>query len=138
MFLEYYVERSEGESFDLIIANPPYVRNQVLGSDKSRELSKIFDTKGKVDIYYIFMLALTNLLSEFGLMATITSNRFLSVKSGKVIRDYLLENLNIKELYDLGDTKLFEGIAVLPALVFSKNKNHITFVFQAVLLFIHP
>lgn len=122
-FLEYYVERSEGESFDLIIANPPYVRNQVLGSDKSRELSKIFDTKGKVDIYYIFMLALTNLLSEFGLMATITSNRFLSIKSGKVIRDYLINNLDIKEIYDLGDTKLFEGIAVLPALVFSQNST---------------
>jgi len=121
-FLEYYVERNEAEKFDLIIANPPYVRNQVLGSDKSKELSKIFDTKGKVDIYYIFMLALSNLLSEFGFMATITSNRFLSIKSGKVIRDYLIDNLDIKEIYDLGDTKLFEGIAVLPALVFSQNK----------------
>ena len=122
-FLEYYVARDENEDFDLIIANPPYVRNQVLGSDKSKKLSKIFDTKGKVDIYYIFMLALSNLLSEFGFMATITSNRFLSIKSGKVIRDHLLDNLDIKEIYDLGDTKLFEGIAVLPALVFSQNKG---------------
>ena len=122
-FLEYYVIRDEHEDFDLIIANPPYVRNQVLGSDKSKKLSKIFDTKGKVDIYYIFMLALSNLLSEFGFMATITSNRFLSIKSGKVIRDHLLANLDIKEIYDLGDTKLFEGIAVLPALVFSQNKG---------------
>lgn len=122
-FLEYYVERDESEGFDIVIANPPYVRNQVLGSDKSKELSKIFDTKGKVDIYYIFMLALSNLLSEFGFMATITSNRFLSIKSGKVIRDYLIDNLDIKEIYDLGDTKLFEGIAVLPALVFSQNKT---------------
>lgn len=122
-FLEYYVEKNESERFDLIVANPPYVRNQVLGSEKSRKLSKIFDTKGKVDIYYIFMLALSNLLSEFGFMATITSNRFLSIKSGKVIRDYLIDNLDIKEIYDLGDTKLFEGIAVLPALVFSQNKT---------------
>ena len=122
-FLEYYVARDENEDFDLIIANPPYVRNQVLGSDKSKKLSKIFDTRGKVDIYYIFMLALSNLLSEFGFMATITSNRFLSIKSGKVIRDYLLDNLDVKEIYDLGDTKLFEGIAVLPALVFSQNKS---------------
>lgn len=122
-FLEYYVERSESECFDLIVANPPYVRNQVLGSEKSKKLSKIFDTKGKVDIYYIFMLALSNLLSEFGFMATITSNRFLSIKSGRVIRDYLIDNLDVKEIYDLGDTKLFEGIAVLPALVFSQNKT---------------
>ena len=122
-FLEYYVARNENEDFDLIIANPPYVRNQVLGSDKSKKLSKIFDTRGKVDIYYIFMLALSNLLSEFGFMATITSNRFLSIKSGKVIRDYLLDNLDVKEIYDLGGTKLFEGIAVLPALVFSQNKG---------------
>lgn len=122
-FLEYYVERDESENFDIIIANPPYVRNQVLGSDKSKELSKIFDTKGKVDIYYIFMLALSNLLSKSGFMATITSNRFLSIKSGKVIRDYLIDNLDIKEIYDLGDTKLFQGISVLPALVFSQNKR---------------
>lgn len=122
-FLEYYVQRDLDDKFDLIIANPPYVRNQVLGSDKSRELSKIFNTKGKVDIYYIFMMALSNLLSKEGSMATITSNRFLSVKSGKVIRDYLLENINVREIYDLGDTKIFEGIAVLPALVFSQNNT---------------
>src|SRR5690606_29293658 len=34
---------SLSNSFDIVIANPPYVRTQVLGTDKARALSKKFN-----------------------------------------------------------------------------------------------
>ena len=122
-FLDFYDANKESR-FDIIVANPPYIRTQVIGSEKSRKISREFNLKGKTDIYYAFMMAMANLLSENGISGTITSNRFLSIKSGQVLRDFLLEALDIQSIYDLGDTKVFSSAAVLPALVFSKKKNN--------------
>ncbi|HPG31862.1 MAG TPA: N-6 DNA methylase, partial [bacterium] len=37
---------------DVIIANPPYVRTQILGSEKAQKLSKKFNLAGRVDLYH--------------------------------------------------------------------------------------
>lgn len=122
-FYSFYSENLDSTRFDLIIANPPYIRTQIMGEDKSKKVASIFNIKGKVDAYHAFMIGLTNLLDEFGYMATITSNKFLNTKSGKSVRNYLRENLSIREVFDLGDTKIFNEVAVLPALVFSQKNN---------------
>jgi len=122
-FLDFY-DLNKESSFDIIIANPPYIRTQIIGSEKSQKIAKDFNLKGKTDIYYAFMMGMASLLSNNGVLATITSNRFLSIKSGHVLRDYLLETLDIQSIYDLGDTKVFSSAAVLPALVFSKKNNN--------------
>lgn len=106
---------------DIIIANPPYVRTQVLGSDKAQLLAKKFDLKGRVDLYYPFLISMTESLKEGGILGVITSNRYLYTKSGTSIRKYLSENYEILELIDLGDTKLFAA-AVLPAILIAKKK----------------
>src|SRR5690606_17266045 len=55
-------------------------------------------------------------------LGVITSNRYLSTKSGESIRKFLSENYEILELIDLGDTKLFDA-AVLPAIFIGKKKK---------------
>ena len=122
-FLDFYDSNKES-SFDIIIANPPYIRTQIIGSEKSKQIAKNFNLKGKTDIYYAFMMGMASLLSNNGVLATITSNRFLSIKSGHVLRDYFLDTLDIHSIYDLGDTKVFSSAAVLPSLVFSKKNNN--------------
>ncbi len=56
----------------------------------------------------------------------ITSNRYISTKSGGDIRKFLLDNYDIIEIIDLGDTKLFNA-AVLPAIFIGKKKLHKNF-----------
>ena len=111
--------------FDIVIANPPYVRTQVLGAEKSQILANKFKLKGRVDLYYAFLIAMTNSLKVNGVLGVITSNRYLSTKSGEGIRKFLTDNYDILEVIDLGDTKLFDA-AVLPALLIGKKKinNH--------------
>jgi methylase of polypeptide subunit release factors len=108
--------------FDIVIANPPYVRTQILGTDQAQELAKKFNLKGRVDLYYPFLMAMTESLKEGGILGVITSNRYLSTKSGDSIRKYLSENYEILELIDLGDTKLFEA-AVLPAIFIGRKRK---------------
>ena len=61
-------------------------------------------------------MAMTNALKKGGILGVITSNRYISTKSGSDIRKYLLDNYEIIEIIDLGDTKLFDA-AVLPAIL---------------------
>lgn len=110
------------EFADLIIANPPYVRTQVLGAEKAQQLAKDFNLTGRVDLYYPFFMAMTNALKIGGILGVITSNRYICTKSGYDIRKYLLENYHVLEVIDLGDTKLFDA-AVLPAIFIGIKKN---------------
>ncbi len=117
-------QKSKGvnRKFDLIIANPPYVRTQILGTNQAQSLAKKFKLKGRVDLYYPFLIAMTEGLKPDGIVGVITSNRYLSTKSGESVRKYLSENYNILEVIDLGDTKLFDA-AVLPAIFIGKRKK---------------
>lgn len=113
---------SINNSFDVIIANPPYVRTQILGSDQAQDLAQKFQLKGRVDLYYPFLMAMTESLKQDGILGVITSNRYLSTKSGDSIRKYLSENFEILEVIDLGDTKLFTA-AVLPAIFIGRKRK---------------
>lgn len=113
---------SVNNSFDIVIANPPYVRTQILGTEQAQNLARKFNLKGRVDLYYPFLIAMTESLKEDGILGVITSNRYLSTKSGESVRKYLSENYEILELIDLGDTKLFDA-AVLPAIFIGKKKK---------------
>ncbi len=110
------------DAYDFIIANPPYVRTQVLGTRQSRLLAERFGLTGRVDLYHAFVVAMSHALKSSGLVGLLTSNRFLTTRSGQSLRKLLREQFDILELYDLGDTKLFSA-AVLPAVVVCRKRG---------------
>lgn len=108
------------EPFDLVIANPPYVRTQTLGADESRRLAGVFGLTGRVDLYHAFAVAMTESLCEGGVLALLCSNRFMTTKGGSSLRRHL-QQLDLHRVFDLGDTKLFEA-AVLPAVIVASRR----------------
>jgi tRNA1(Val) A37 N6-methylase TrmN6 len=122
LLFEDSVPQGINNSFDIVIANPPYVRTQILGAEQAQALARKFNLNGRVDLYYPFLIAMTECLKEGGILGVVTSNRYLSTKSGESIRKFLSENYEILELIDLGDTKLFDA-AVLPAIFIGKKSN---------------
>ncbi len=113
---------SVNQTFDVVIANPPYVRTQILGTDQAQELAKKFNLRGRVDLYYPFLIAMTESLKVGGVLGVITSNRYLFTRSGESVRKYLSENYEILEVIDLGDTKIFDA-AVLPAIFIGRKSK---------------
>jgi tRNA1(Val) A37 N6-methylase TrmN6 len=109
-------------SFDAIIANPPYVRTQVLGAQRAQKLAARFGLRGRVDLYYAFVVAATKALRPGGMLGIITSNRFLTTLAGASIRAYLSREYDVEEVIDLGDTKLFDA-AVLPAVFLGRRRS---------------
>ena len=110
------------ELYDLIIANPPYVRTQIMGASQAQILSGRFGLSGRVDLYYAFVLAMAQVLKPQGVAGIIVSNRFMTTRSGALVRRVLLEQFNLRHIWDLGDTKLFDA-AVLPAVLLAEGRN---------------
>lgn len=109
-------------SYDLVISNPPYVRTQVLGAARAQELGRQFGLTGRVDLYHAFVAAMTAKLADGGVLGLLCSNRFLTTRGGQSLRSLLLRHYEVAELWDLGDTKLFDA-AVLPAVVVARRAD---------------
>lgn len=110
------------EKFDIVIANPPYVRTQVLGAKNAQRIAHIFKLSGRIDLYHAFLLGISMILKPGGLAGVITSNRFMTTKSGGCVRKAIIKEFNILHVWDLGDTQLFEA-AVLPSILLLRRKN---------------
>lgn len=117
-----FEDSKEGGIFDLAIANPPYVRTQVLGQRQAQILAKRFDLEGRVDLYHAFLLGIAEVLKPGGIGGVIVSNRFLTTQAGGSVRAQLLERYDLLHVWDLGDTRLFEA-AVLPAVLLLRKKG---------------
>ena len=104
------------EPFCLVIANPPYVRTQIMGAQQAQQLAQSFGLTGRVDMYYPFLLGISQILEENGVAGVITSNRFMTTKSGQAVRRELLRRFRISHVWDIGDTKLFDA-TVLPSVL---------------------
>lgn len=117
------VESNTAGKYDFVIANPPYIRTQILGSDRAQQISEKLSLSGRIDIYYAFLIYTKNVLKSNGVAGYITSNKFLTIKSGNAVRNYMLQNYQLHRITDLGDTKLFSA-SVLPCIiVFSNGKT---------------
>lgn len=108
------------ELFDIVIANPPYVRTQILGAVEAQRISRAFGLSGRIDLYYAFLLSISSVLSKEAVAGIIVSNRFMTTKSGSPIRDALFRLYEILHIWDFGDTRLFDA-AVLPAVLLLKT-----------------
>ena len=121
-FLEAAI-KGTAEKYDLIIANPPYIRTQIMGSRKAQDIAEKLSLSGRIDIYYAFLLCAGSVLKEGGIAGFITSNKFMTVKAGAAVRNFLLSSYRLHRIVDFGDTKIFKA-AVLPCLtIFSKGKT---------------
>ena len=117
-------------SFDVVIGNPPYVRQEAIKEQKEA-LSKIYKVaNGTADLYVYFYELALNMLKPNGLKGCICSNKFFRAKYGENLREYILQNTTILQIADFNGVKIFEDATVDSAItIFQKQKadNNSTF-----------
>ena len=109
--------------FDVIVGNPPYVRQELI-----KEIKPYLETNYKVysgvsDLYVYFFEKALSLLKENGLFAFIVSSKFLRADYGKKLTKYLQQNFTILELIDFGDLQIFEGATTYPCIITIQKKK---------------
>jgi hypothetical protein len=108
--------------FDVVIGNPPYVRQETLGSDKDYFKKKYQVYAGTADLYSYFIEKGISLLVRGGMFSYIVANKWLRANYGKPLRDWLKTKC-IEEITDFGDLPVFEGATTYPSILRVANKQ---------------
>ena len=90
------------KGFDIVVANPPYVRFQKISSDYKRKLKLLYGdaTTGKSDLYCHFYVCALQLLADGGMHIFVCSNSWLDVGYGVKLQKYLLDNVHVQTIYE--------------------------------------
>ena len=108
--------------FDVLIGNPPYIRQEELGDLKNYLKDNYQVYAGTADLLVYFFERGLNLLRENGHFCMITSNKFMKANYGKSLRRFLAERQMI-EIIDFGELPVFDEAATFPAIFQVSNQK---------------
>jgi type I restriction-modification system DNA methylase subunit len=102
--------------FDVVIGNPPYVRQEVLGSYKLY-FEQCYQTyHGIADLYVYFIERGISLLKPNGFFSFIVSNKWMRANYGRPLRTWL-QQYQIQGIIDFGELPVFEDAATFPCIL---------------------
>ena len=114
-----FPEVFEEGGFDIVVANPPYVRQEDLAPEDQKAYAAGFPEvyTGTADLLVYFYARAIQIMRESGHLAFITSNKFHRAAYGEGLREYLPRVLAIEHVIDFGDLAVFDAIAYPSILV---------------------
>lgn len=126
--------------FDVVIGNPPYVRQEMINHlvdeiDYKGILSKFYKPfDNTFDYSMFFILRSLQITKSKGYHSFIITNKWLRAEYGKKIREFLKENFTIKKVIDFNGIKVFVG-ATVDTMVYVIQKDKPT---KNEILYNHP
>ena len=119
----WFYDVFSGGGFDIVIANPPYIRpHRIDDSEKVILWKKYYVAQQKTDIYAFFIEKGCHLLCRKGVLSYIVPKTWYSLYSFKKLRDLLIKKYNITQIGILPE-KVFDNATVETALLLVENTN---------------
>lgn len=116
------LDPKHGEKFDIVIGNPPYVRQEHLKTFKPY-LSKNYECyDGMADLYVYFLEKGLHILKNNGYFGVIVSNKWLKTGYAKNLRKYM-NQFWIEKFIDFGDLQVFSDATTYPCIMLIKKIN---------------
>ncbi|MEX2569153.1 MAG: DNA methyltransferase, partial [Cyclobacteriaceae bacterium] len=106
--------------FDVVVGNPPYVRQELFGEIKPylEKNYKVFE--GTSDLFAYFYELAFKIPKKDSLFGFI-SNIFDKTKAAKKLRRFLNSETEFAELIDFTEVQIFEGATTYPIILISRN-----------------
>ena len=101
--------------FDVVIANPPYVRQEGIAPKAYKDaLLKAYPDAavGRSDLYCYFYARALQLLRDGGMHLFVCSNSWLDVGYGAKLQEYLLDNAAVDAIYESAVERQFSTAAI--------------------------
>jgi type I restriction-modification system DNA methylase subunit len=119
-FAEVFADQG---GFDVVIANPPYIRQERFSEQKPLLRAAFPDVyHGVADLYVYFYRRGLALIRPKGVLTFISSNKFFRAGYGEALRTYLRDNTRLKTVIDFGDLPIFEA-TTYPCVLVASNRR---------------
>ncbi|MGI7907562.1 Eco57I restriction-modification methylase domain-containing protein [Campylobacter jejuni] len=99
------------KGFDLIIGNPPYIKEND-NKDLFTNTKKLRTYQGKMDIWYHFVGRGFDMLKNNGYLAFIATNNWVTNSGAKKLRNIVLEESQILSLVDFSSFMVFDSASI--------------------------
>ena len=111
--------------FDVVVANPPYIRQERLVDKALLERFASYD--GVADLYVYFVELAHQILRPDGRYCLIVPNKWLTTAYGKALRAFLATSTSIDGVADLARAPLFADADAFPCIVWgTKTGGRVT------------
>jgi hypothetical protein len=108
--------------FDVVVGNPPYVRQELLTPYKPWLEANYKSYHGMADLYVYFYELGVRVLKPGGLMSYIVTNKWMKSGYGEPLRRFFNEKSWIKSVVDFGHAKqIFEDADVFPCIIVAEK-----------------
>lgn len=106
------LKKAQGHGFDIVVANPPYVRMELIKPQKPILRKRFKEVHAeRADLFIYFYARAHNLLRAGGTAAFISSNKWLRAGYGEPLREHLLDSQAFGLVMDFGELPVFETAA---------------------------
>ncbi len=108
--------------FDVVIGNPPYIRQEELGEFKNHLQTnyKVFTSGG--DIFSYFYELSHSIMKDKGYFSFI-NNTFDKTTAGKTLREFVENNFRFERYIDFTDVVVFEEATTYPIILIVQKSN---------------
>lgn len=119
--------------FDVVVANPPYVRQELIKAIKPA-LKPVYPEvyTGTSDLYVYFYARALQMLKPAGMLVFISSNKWFRAGYGKKLRKHLASQTRIHSITDFGDLPVFGATAYPVIFVGQKGESEGSVLFTPV------
>ena len=113
----------ENGGFDVIIGNPPYVKEYTNKSAFDGFRNSPY-YKGKMDLWYAFVCCGIDLLRDNGILGFIAQNNWTTSEGASIMRNKVLKDTKILQMVDFNTYMVFETASIQTMImVFQKNTS---------------
>lgn len=106
--------------FDVVVGNPPYVRQELISTQKEYLQGHYQVFHGMADLYSYFIERSMKLLNPNGVYGVIVANKWMRANYGEPLRRFLKAH-TLYEIIDFGDLPVFETATTYPCIIVAGN-----------------